>query len=355
MPFDRLEAMFRRFTWRITSNYVSPWELEELKGEIGRYEEWCSAWSARAADHARRGDEARAAGRRRSAGDAYVRAALFYHWASFLFAADLDQLHDALVSLAACWRQAASLVSPPMELIEVPFEGATLHGYLRIPPEPARPPLVLLLPGADSTKEELYNLGEHLLERGVAFAAFDGPGQGLVSFDLKLRHDFEVPVGVMLDHLSDRKDVDTHRIAVGGISYGGMFACRAAAFDERVRAVLSMSSWYSSAGRFSGMDPLSQVGLRHYMGPDPAALQDQMTLAGVAERIRVPVLQIYGGQDPASPPEEAYRVAAEARGPVETVVFEEGVHVCNNIWYKARPLAADWLAERLARPEEASP
>lgn len=34
-------------------------------------------------------------------------------------------------------------------------------------------------------------------------------------------------------------------------------------------------------------------------------------------------------------------------GPVTTVIFEDGVHVCNNIWYKARPLAADWLVETL--------
>jgi hypothetical protein len=29
------------------------------------------------------------------------------------------------------------------------------------------------------------------------------------------------------------------------------------------------------------------------------------------------------------------------------VVFDHGVHVCNNVWYKARPLVARWLAETL--------
>jgi hypothetical protein len=28
---DRLEAMYRRFTWRILSNYVTPWEFERLR------------------------------------------------------------------------------------------------------------------------------------------------------------------------------------------------------------------------------------------------------------------------------------------------------------------------------------
>ena len=126
-----------------------------------------------------------------------------------------------------------------------------------------------------------------------------------------------------------------------------MFACRGAAFDDRVRAVFSMSSWYSPAGRFATQEPVSQRGLRHYMGEDAAAVQDAMTMAGAAEHIHVPLLQVYGALDPASPPEQAYRVEREAGGPTTTVVFEDGVHVCNNVWYKARPLVARWLAENL--------
>ena len=28
---ERLVSMYRRFTWRILSNYVTPWEFEQLK------------------------------------------------------------------------------------------------------------------------------------------------------------------------------------------------------------------------------------------------------------------------------------------------------------------------------------
>ena len=34
---ERLVAMYRRFTWRILSNYVTPWEFEQLKSEITDY------------------------------------------------------------------------------------------------------------------------------------------------------------------------------------------------------------------------------------------------------------------------------------------------------------------------------
>lgn len=343
----RLESMYRRFTWRILSNYVSPWEFEQLRDQITDYEQWCGAWCAEAGRHVERGDEALAAGRRLTAGDCYLRAALFYHWASFMFTHESAKYHAALTAMGQAWEKAAPLLDPPMEILTVPFEGMTLNGYLRVPAGASRPPVVLLLPGADSTKEELYNLGDYIVVRGLAFAAFDGPGQGMVSFEGKLRPDYEVAVRAIIDSLAARGDLDASRLAVGGISYGGLFAIRAAAADERIRAVVSISSWYTPAGRFETMEPLSRAGQYQHLGPDPAAVMESITLAGAASRATVPLLQVYGGLDPASPPSQAEKIASEYGGPVTTVVYDDGVHIVNNIWYKARPMVADWLAQAI--------
>jgi len=336
-----------RFTWRMLSQYVSPWEFEQLKHKIQTWDQWCEEWCKAARKHADIADEALAAGNRVTAGDAYVRAALYYHWASFLFVHDQKQWLDAMRAIDACWKKAAPLVKPAMELMEIPFEGVQLPGYLRKPVGIDKPPLVILVPGGDSTKEELYDFSEPIVKRGIAVFAFDGPGQGLVSARVKLRPDFEVPIRAVTDFVLKRGDVDASRLAIGGISYGGLFACRAAAFDARFKAVVSVSSWYTPAGRFPGMDPLSQLGLTQYMGPDPQSVQDSITMKGAAERIKVPLLQIYGGLDKASPPEHAHRVAAEVKGPKTTLVFDDGVHVCNNLHHIVRPLIADWLAEHL--------
>lgn len=344
---DRLESMYRRFTWRILSNYVSPWEFEQLREQITDYEQWCGAWCAQAESHVKRGDEALAAGRRLTAGDAYLRAGLFYHWASFMFSHDQEQFRAALDAMADAWEKAAPHLDPPMEILNVPFGDMTLPGYLRIPSGVIRPPVVLLLPGADSTKEELYHLGDYIVARGLAFAAFDGPGQGSVSFAGKLGPDYERAVRAIIDVLAARADLDQGRLAVGGISYGGLFAIRTAAVDDRVRAVVSISSWYSPAGRFETMEPLSKVGQYQHLGPDPAAVMESITLANAAGQAVAPLLQVYGGLDPASPPAQAEKVAAEYAGPVTTLVFDDGVHILNNVWFKARPAVADWLAETL--------
>src|SRR6516165_6658073 len=135
---ERLVSMYRRFTWRILSNYVTPWEFEQLKSEITDYEQWCAAWSQHAARHVERGDAALAAGRSLTAGDAYLRGALAYHWASFVFTHDQAQFRAALEAMGAAWAKAAPLVAPPMELLEVPFEGLVMPGYLRVPDQAGR-------------------------------------------------------------------------------------------------------------------------------------------------------------------------------------------------------------------------
>lgn len=347
MADRNVQVALDRFTSRMLSQYVSPWEFEQLKKKIQTWDQWCGEWCKAARKHAEIGDKAAAAGHAITAGTAYIRAALYYHWASFLFVHDQKQFIAAMQAMDECWKKAAPLVDPIMELMEIPFEGVKMPAYLRKPAGVAKPPIVVLVPGGDSTKEELYDFSEHILKRGIAVLAFDGPGQGLLSTKVKLRPDYEVPIRAVTETIAARKDLDLQRMAIGGISYGGIFACRAAAFDDRYKAVVSVSSWYTPAGRFPGMDPLSQTGLRQYMGENAEQVQNSITMADVAARVKVPLLQIYGGLDKASPPEHAYRVEKEVKGPTTTLVFEDGVHVCNNLHHIVRPLIADWLADQL--------
>jgi 2,6-dihydroxypseudooxynicotine hydrolase len=52
--------------------------------------------------------------------------------------------------------------------------------------------------------------------------------------------------------------------------------------------------------------------------------------------------------DEICPVETAERMRREAGGPTTLKIYPEGNHVCDNISYKARPLMADWMAEKLA-------
>ena len=69
--------------------------------------------------------------------------------------------------------------------------AATIVGNLRVPWYDEDPPLVLLIPGLDSTKEEFCRLENVFLSRGMAVLSLDGPGQGEGGYTLPIRHDYE--------------------------------------------------------------------------------------------------------------------------------------------------------------------
>ena len=72
-----------------------------------------------------------------------------------------------------------------------------------------------------------------------------------------------------------------------------------------------------------------------------------MNLKEAAGNITCPLLIVHGKQDPLIPWKQGERIVAEASGPKEFVLFEEGNHGLNNIPYKSGPLVADWLAMQL--------
>src|SRR4051812_40345708 len=321
--------MLKAFTWRITAS-TPRWEFQQIVGECGSYDDWCRVWSQWAARHEARGDAATTSATK---ADAYVLAGLYHHWASFIFAHEPEQFASAVQAMDAVWAKAAPHVG--MELIEV----AGSPGYLRRPADESRV-LAVVLPGVDSTKEEFFGLTSELVQRGVAAFAVDAHGQGSSSLRRDMEPPFEPSVRAIVDRFADEFET----IVVGGMSYGGTFALRAAAQDERIAACFAVSSGFTAAGRYESFHPVTRAGLRHYMGGDPADVERAITVEGI--RVGVPMLQVYGGQDRITPVTDAQRVAHELGDHVETVVIREGVHVCNNVAYELRPLVARWVAAR---------
>ena len=104
--------------------------------------------------------------------------------------------------------------------------------------------------GFDSTEEELYfSGGAAAARRGYHVLAFAGPGQGSALRDQKLlfRPDWDAVVTPAVDWLLARPDVDPDRIALMGMSFGGLLAPRAAATEHRVAALIAYDGLYSFA------------------------------------------------------------------------------------------------------------
>ena len=138
----------------------------------------------------------------------------------------------------------------------MPYEGKWLAGILRKPDGVEKPPVLVFACGLDSCKEETETYENPYLARGIATLVFDGPGQGEGEYDFAIRGDYEVAVKAVIDYIETRSDLDASRIGMAGISLGGYYAPRAAAFEKRIKACLALGGpydWGESLGRRAGI------------------------------------------------------------------------------------------------------
>ncbi|HEX3589140.1 MAG TPA: alpha/beta hydrolase [Pseudonocardiaceae bacterium] len=348
---ERLASAISHWAPRFTTNGVTAGDFERITGSIDRWSEWCRAWSGVAAEHEALGDEALDDKRLRSAGTHYAMAATYYHFAKFVFVEDLDQMRQAHAAAVRCLDQALPYLDPPGERVEIPFEGSPIVGVLRRPSGDGPHPAVLMVPGLDSTKEELRSTEDLFLERGLATLSIDGPGQGEAEYDLPIRGDWEVPGGAVLDWLGTRPEIAADRIAVWGVSLGGYYAPRIASGDERVKACVALCGPYNFGEVWAGLPELTRdtFRVRSYSETDEQARQAALTLglAGRTANIRCPLLVVAGKRDRLIPWEDGKRLADEVAG-ARLLAIDIGNHGCANVAPMHRYRTADWVAQQLA-------
>jgi pimeloyl-ACP methyl ester carboxylesterase len=347
VPDPRVQAAISNWAPRFVSQGVDFNDFQRTTAGLERWEEWLGAWVATGELHQGLAEEAEAAGNARTAGEAWVRAALCYHFAKFVWLVDLDRHREATERAKAALYAAHRHLDPAAERVEIPFEDGTLVGNLRRPTGSATAPLVLLLPGLDSTKEEFFTWEEVFLRRGLATFSFDGPGQGESGFTTHIRPDYEAPVAAALDTLAWDGPV-----GACGVSLGGYYAPRAAAREPRLAAVAGVSGAFNFGECWDGLPGLTREAFQHHSGAadeeEARAKAHELDLAPVIAELDRPALMVTGKLDRIIPCEQTKRIADEA--PLgRFVLYEEGNHVCNNVPYRYRPLVADWLAQELAR------
>jgi 2,6-dihydroxypseudooxynicotine hydrolase len=351
MPDARVQAAIDNWGSRLIANGVDFNDFRRVTGSLERWDDWLGAWSATADGHREDAERARDAGHGRSAGESFARAATAYHFAKFVWVVDVDRNRRATEQAVAALTAAHAHLDPTFERIEAPLDGASVVGNLRRPEGDGRHPLVVLIPGLDSTKEEFLVWEDVFLARGMATLSMDGPGQGESGFALDIRPDYEVAVAALLDALADRPDLDHERIGAAGVSMGGYYAPRAAAFEPRIKAVAGISGPFDMSANWDNLPSLTRETLQHHTGassPQEArGRAAELNLAGVAERITQPALIVTGKRDRLIPWEDTKRIA-DAIPDAEWVLYEDGTHVCNNLPFRYRPLVGDWMSDKLA-------
>ena len=233
----------------------------------GDFESWYTEWFKTAKRVHKYADECLAANHKTSAREAYLRASNYYRVAEFLLINPEDpRIQTTWGSSKECFSNAGKLFLPPIESIEIPYEGTTLPGYFYCVKDSNNNtttprPTLIAHGGFDSTLEELYtNVAAPALERGYNCLTFEGPGQGGVIRKQKIpfRYDWEKVVTPVLDYALTRdQEIDPNQIALMGISMGGYLAARAAAFEDRIAACILYNGVYDGYDAFASGFPQS--------------------------------------------------------------------------------------------------
>src|SRR5882672_1538423 len=110
---DRLATAISHWAPRFTTNGVSASDLERITARLDSWDDWCQVWSSVAAEHEGLGRVALAERRYRSAGEHLAQAALYFHFAKFLFVDDPVQMREAHTRAVGCHTDALPLLDPP--------------------------------------------------------------------------------------------------------------------------------------------------------------------------------------------------------------------------------------------------
>jgi alpha-beta hydrolase superfamily lysophospholipase len=252
--------------------------------KTGDYDSWYESNNAVADRVSSEGDAQRAKGHLISARDSFLRASNYYRSSEFFLHAHPDdpRVKRAYVRSVECYKAAAALFSPAIELLEIPYENTTLPGYFHTPDSSGvRRKTLLLNTGFDGSAEEMHwNGARAAVERGYNVLVFDGPGQfgPLHRQGLTFRPDWEKVVGPVVDFALKRPDVEPTKIALHGVSFGGYLAPRAAAFETRLAACIADDGLYDyGAAQLTGIpEAMRAVVLKALAAPSAPQLDAQL-------------------------------------------------------------------------------
>lgn len=345
-------------------------EALETIGEIhgGDAGGWYDAWAATAK---RNFDRAEGTRDHVSKGLAYLRAHTYWRTAEFLLKPEDVRRQSAWSSQVDAFDRGLNALGVAHKRLSVPYEKGALRAIFY--PGPAgweKRPLIVFVGGEDSTLEELYFvLVPAAYRRGYGVLTYEGPGQGaaLREHGLFFTPEWEKPNAAVFDAYLDAHSKPPSIVLVG-MSMGGYFAPRAAAFEPRIDGVVSFDVCYDFAeiarhfamlardpetsGRVAGLIDSVRWTFGVQSLDEVLERSSAYRLEDVAGRISGDVLVLVGVEDEFIPFAQAaaYVEALTGARSVEKVIYDRasgGAEHCqegaSTLWHET---FFDWLLRR---------
>ncbi len=246
---------------------------------------WYTEWKRLADTNGERGNAALSKGNMLTARSNWLRAMNYYQAAASPYDRTDNNHQIATERMRECAGKYLRYRKPAGEVVLIPWpSGYPLEGYfLPAPAGSKRSPAIICIGEPGQRKEEyLSKLARYASDRGMSVLAVDllGAGAGSRFDEVVGRPDLEATVGLIMDYLVERDDVDADRIAILADGWGSSFVARGIAFDDRfAAAVCDAGIW----------DLHERAFLRHRLAPD-SGLVSMPTISRAARNIKCPVL-----------------------------------------------------------------
>ena len=126
---------------------------------------------------------------------------------------------------------------------------------------------------------------------------------------------YETVADPIIDWMEGRDDLDAGRVGIYGVILGGYHAPRAASFEDRIKACVSVSGAYEWGANWDKKSLLNREVFRirsHCATMEEAREKSKaLSLRGIAKNITCPIYIVAGGLDQLTAVEAAEQIAAE--------------------------------------------
>ena len=216
--------------------------------------------------HAVLAEEA-AGGLRLTAGEAWLHGAVAYHFAKFVWVVDAERAAPPPTRRWPRMQEPTSTRPAPSasrRRSTAAGSSATCAG----PRETNGRRWSCSSPGSTPPRRSSSGSRTSSWSAGWPRCRSTAPARARAATTLPIRPDYDVAVTAVLDALAGRADLDLDRVGALGVSLGGYYAPRAAAFEPRIRAGVGISGPFN----FGDLGPVP--------GPDARDVRAQVVREG---------------------------------------------------------------------------
>ena len=285
-----------------------------LSQKIGNDSHWLREWSRMGEKLFILAKSEEKKGHSLTAASHYLRACYYFQMGERLVSPKTEKSMSIYKKSIDSFKNYYKLVDRPIiQKVEVPYKRKKLPAYFvrAENTQKTKCPTVVFFDGRDVTKEIQFICGvKDIVRRGMNCLILDGPGTGeSVRFrKLYLRHNYELAGSAAFDYLETRKDVNTKKVGVLGISLGGFYASRVASFDHRYKACVAWgANWeYQKTWKIRGVPAHSYMEIMNVKTEEEMQTEfEKFSLKGVVDKMKCSFLLTHGANDNMVPMREA--------------------------------------------------